>query len=205
MEYNNEKLVELKVLGLMHKAPEKESNCVILENKDKDMRVQIVIGAAEAQSIACVMRGIHPPRPLTHDLFVNILNAFHLRLDAVVIHMLPDGIFSGSLLLYDENVSDSNHVVDARSSDAIAIALRTGSKIYISPKLLDSIGVKVNKDDPAERLLSTLTNEAELHIKPTVKDLERQLRKAIETEEYEEASRLKSEIERLRSENDKHD
>lgn len=194
-------------MGLMHKALEKESNCVILEDKAGDTRLQIVIGASEAQSIACVMRGIHPPRPLTHDLLVNILDVFHLRLDAVVIHMLPDGIFSGSLLLYDEHDPDSNHVVDARSSDAIALALRTGSKIYISPKLLDSIGVKVNKESPAERLLNALSDEAAISAGPTVEDLEKQLRKAIETEKYEEAARLKAEIERLRSEseNEKHD
>ena len=184
MECNNEKLVELKVVGLMHKTMEKESNSIILENLRGDRRLQIVIGPTEAQSIACVMRGIRPPRPLTHDLMADILDRFHVRLDAVVINMLPDGIFSGSLLLYDEHDPDSNHVVDARSSDAIAMALRAGAKIFNCNTFPGEIPPDVQDE-------------------PTIEELEEQLHEAIETEKYEEAARLKAEIERRRNEPDK--
>lgn len=203
MECNNEKLVELKVVGLMHKTMEKESNSIILENLRGDRRLQIVIGPTEAQSIACVMRGIRPPRPLTHDLMADILDRFHVRLDAVVINMLPDGIFSGSLLLYDEHDPDSNHVVDARSSDAIAMALRAGAKIFISPKLFREIGVRVNLYGSPN--CKTFPGEfpADVQDEPTIEELEEQLHEAIETEKYEEAARLKAEIERRRNEPDK--
>lgn len=203
MECNNEKLVELKVVGLMHKTMEKESNSIILENLRGDRRLQIVIGPSEAQSIACVMRGIRPPRPLTHDLMADILDRFHVRLDAVVINMLPDGIFSGSLLLYDEHDPDSNHVVDARSSDAIAMALRAGAKIFISPKLFREIGVRVNLYGSPN--CNTFPGEfpPDVQDEPTIEELEEQLHEAIETEKYEEASRLKAEIERRRNEPDK--
>lgn len=203
MECNNEKLVELKVVGLMHKTMEKESNSIILENLRGDRRLQIVIGPTEAQSIACVMRGIRPPRPLTHDLMADILDRFHVRLDAVVINMLPDGIFSGSLLLYDEHDPDSNHVVDARSSDAIAMALRAGAKIFISPKLFREIGVRVNLYGSPN--CKTFPGEipGDVQDEPTIEELEEQLHEAIETEKYEEAARLKAEIERRRNEPDK--
>jgi hypothetical protein len=203
MECNNEKLVELKVVGLMHKTMEKESNSIILENLRGDRRLQIVIGPTEAQSIACVMRGIRPPRPLTHDLMADILDRFHVRLDAVVINMLPDGIFSGSLLLYDEHDPDSNHVVDARSSDAIAMALRAGAKIFISPKLFREIGVRVNLYVSPN--CNTFPGEIppDIQDEPTIEELEEQLHEAIETEKYEEAARLKAEIERRRNEPDK--
>lgn len=203
MECNNEKLVRLKVLGLMHKTIEKESNSVILEDMRGERRLQIVIGPAEAQSIACVMRGIQPPRPLTHDLMADIMERFHIRLDAVVINMLPDGIFSGTLLLYDQNDPDSNQVVDARSSDAIALALRLGAKIFISPKLLEAIGVKVNKNSrPCHELFDRLEREAQEVDIHSLEALQHQLKFAIDHEEYEEAAEIKAEIERLKARNE---
>ena len=103
MDNNSVNLIELTVLGLKYSRGDKESNALVLKEKHGDRRIQIVIGTAEAQSIECVLRNVRPPRPLTHDLMEIIINTFNIRLAAVVIDMLPGGIFGGTLIFDEED------------------------------------------------------------------------------------------------------
>lgn len=203
MDNNSVNFIELTVLGLKYSRGDKESNALVLKEKHGDRRIQIVIGTAEAQSIECVLRNVRPPRPLTHDLMEIIINTFNIRLAAVVIDMLPGGIFGGTLIFDEE---DDQKMIDSRSSDAIALALRTNAKIYIHPALIDAIGIMADDESGDKEIANKRAYNNNLAIKrlleeepESIESLEKRLRKAIETENYEEAGRIKAEITRRRS------
>lgn len=113
--------IKLKVLGLSYNQLQSGAFALLLAQEDGPYRIPVVIGAAEAQSIAIRLESITPSRPLTHDLFMSFAQAFGVRLREVFIYKFEDGIFSSELTFDD---GERQVVLDARTSDAIAIALR---------------------------------------------------------------------------------
>jgi bifunctional DNase/RNase len=137
---------ELDVLGVRVEMPT-NNPIVLLRERGGERYLPIWIGAPEATAIAYAQQGVEPPRPLTHDLMKNLLDALGHTLTEVRIVALTDNIYFASLVV------DGGVEISARSSDAIALALRTGSRILVEDSLLDEAGVAItpDEDDEVER------------------------------------------------------
>jgi len=131
------------VLGVRVEMPTNHP-IVLLRERNGERYLPIWIGAAEATAIAYAQQGIEPPRPLTHDLMKNLLDALGHRLTEVRIAELRDGVFHAALVI------DGSTEISARSSDAIALALRTGTAITAGETLLEEAGVAMSADDDAD-------------------------------------------------------
>lgn len=196
--------IKLKVLGLSYNQLQSGAFALLLAQEGGPYRIPIVIGAAEAQSIAIRIEGITPPRPLTHDLFISFAQAFGVRLREVFIYKFEDGIFSSELTFSD---GDRTVVLDARTSDAIAIAMRLGTPVYTTRAILEETGFIIeneqedepNHDDgPSVEPEPAATQEP----KPenlALEELEKMLARLIEDENYEEAARISEIIKRKKS------
>src|SRR6476469_8764196 len=136
----------LDVLGVRVELPNNQP-IVLLRERDGDRYLPIWIGAAEATAIAYAQQGVVPPRPLTHDLFKDVLEALGRRLEEVRIVAVRDGVFYATLVL------DGGIEVSSRTSDAIALALRTGARIVGADEVLDDEGVPVpdEQEDEVEK------------------------------------------------------
>lgn len=190
--------VKLRVMGISYSSIQSGAYAVILAEVDGPYRIPVVIGPAEAQSIAIRMENIKPPRPLTHDLFVTFAHAFGVTLREVYISNFEDGIFSSELTFSD---GEREVVIDSRTSDAIAIALRTKAPIYTSREILDRTGFLMEEENDTDtesddRVQPTGTDSDETYPPTpkvenyTVEELERTLARLIEEEQYEEAARV---------------
>ena len=161
---------------------------MILEEIDGKRKLPIVIGGFEAQSIAIALdKEIQPPRPLTHDLFKNFANNYDIKIKQVIIHKLIDGIFFSSVIC-ERNKEEE--IFDARTSDAIALALRFESPIYTYDKILDKAGIilkKEIKDKKQKKFDESFKGFS-------IKQLNKKISKAIEEEDYELAAKLRDEI-----------
>lgn len=201
--------IRLTVLGISYSQIQSGAYALILAQANGPYRIPVVIGAAEAQSIAMRMESITPPRPMTHDLFVSFAHAFGVRLKEVFIYRFEDGIFSSELTF----ASDDRVIrIDSRTSDAIAIAMRTGSPIYTTPEILEETGFIMgthsddgSDDDQAAEGAPTYKEEEPADDSPysrlenfTVEELERTLAQLIEKENYEEAARVNEILKRKR-------
>ncbi|MBD5213755.1 MAG: bifunctional nuclease family protein [Bacteroidales bacterium] len=191
--------VKLRVMGLSYSQIQSGAFALILAQVDGPYRIPVVIGAPEAQSIAIKMEGITPPRPMTHDLFANLAHAFGVKLKEVFIYKFEDGIFSSELTFTDGN---RTIVFDGRTSDAIAIAMRTKAPIYTTKEILDETGFilenETNIPDPQEN-----TDAEEPRVENyAIEELERTLNHLIDIEDYEEAARVKAILDKKRGETD---
>ena len=120
-------LVRLDIKGISYSQTQNGAYALILNEQEGNKQLPIVIGAFEAQSIAIALeKDIKPPRPLTHDLFKNFSERFEINIKQVIIHKLVDGVFYSSLISERQGVEET---IDARTSDAIALALRFDAPI----------------------------------------------------------------------------
>lgn len=196
-----ENRVKLYVLGLSYNQLQSGAFALLLAEEDGPYRIPVVIGAAEAQSIAIRIEGITPPRPLTHDLFMSFAQAFGVRLHEVFIYKFEDGIFSSELTFDD---GERSVVLDARTSDAIAIAMRCKAPIWTTRAILEQTGfiIEESEDGGAETTarrspVEDITAEPNPE-KFAVEELEKLLAALIEDENYEEAARISEILKRKR-------
>lgn len=205
-----DKRISLYVLGLSYNQLQSGAYALILAESKGRRRIPVVIGAPEAQSIAIFLESIRTPRPLTHDLFVSFAHAFGVKLKEVFIYRFENGIFSSELTFTD---GDRTVVIDARTSDAIALALRTNTPIFTTPEIVEQAGFIIDDneftrageldtdslepdddtDDDAD--FETYSQRSDYHAEPrlenySVEELERTLQDLIDREEYEEAERV---------------
>lgn len=184
--------IRLKVVGLTYSQIQSGAYALILGQVDGKYRIPVVIGAPEAQSIALELEGIIPPRPLTHDLFESFVHAFGIKLLQVYIYKFEDGIFYSELTFSD---GERQIVLDSRTSDAIAIAIRTKSPIYTNQEILLTTGFEIESDGA---ILQARSNEEDgANAEPklenyALEELESMLAKHIENEEYEEAAKIQA-------------
>jgi bifunctional DNase/RNase len=172
------------------------SYVIVLQSIElSDLSFPIVIGNQEAQSISIFIEGISIKRPLTHDLIFQILLSTNTELEFVEITNFKDGIFFAELHLINNN---ENTIVDARPSDAIAIAIRFKKEIRISTDLLISIGFNTNQEN---LLPSEADVKVDFHSK-SKSELEKDLLIALTNENYEEAANLRDQIEKLNYKNE---
>lgn len=199
-------LVRLNIKGISYSQTQNGAYALILSEVDGDRKLPIVIGAFEAQSIAIALeKEIKPPRPLTHDLFKNFSDRFDIVVKQVIIHKLVDGVFYSSLICERDKIEE---IIDARTSDAIALALRFQAPIFTYKNILDKAGIylKVNpkegEDEEQEDnilLDEVLAEEIETKSGETLKnksleELHNLLDDAVANEDYETAARIRDEI-----------
>ena len=181
-------LIELKVNRISYSQSQNGAYALILEEIDGKRKLPIVIGGFEAQSIAIALdKEIQPPRPLTHDLFKNLANNYNIIIKQVIIHKLVDGIFFSSIICERDKEEE---IFDARTSDAIALALRFGSPIYTYDKILDKAGI-ILKKEIKEKKEKKFDESFKGY---NIKQLNKKISKAIEDEDYELAAKLRDEI-----------
>ena len=201
-------LVKLTIKGISYSQTQNGAYALILNEVDGDRQLPIVIGAFEAQSIAIALeKEITPPRPLTHDLFKTIADKYEIVITQVIIHKLVDGVFYSSIVCEKEAKEE---VIDARTSDAIALALRFNAPIFTYKNILDKAGIFLNKNKPDlhsdeeiddDDILSEpeVYGEEEpqnIYSKFSIQELHNLLEEAIQNEDYEKAALIKAEIDR---------
>lgn len=175
--------VKLKIVGISYSEIRSNAYALILAEENGIYHIPIIIGPAEAQSIALKIEHVNMPRPLTHDLIVSINNAYGITLKEVFIYKFEDGIFSSELTFDD---GSRQIVIDSRTSDAIAIAIRTNTPIYTTQKIINETGFVMDITDKDSYSLENSTNKTLDDL--TISELEELLAKHIELEEYEAAA-----------------
>jgi len=205
-----DKKIRLRVQGLTNSQIHSGAYALILAEEGGAHRIPIIVGTAEAQSIAIALERITPPRPLTHDLFASFSQAFGIRLREVFIYKFEDGIFY-SELLFDNGVNLIR--LDSRTSDAIAIALRVKCDIYTTLEIVKECGVVLEEVSP-EKVVDEEKGLLELEPED-IKDekllkkwlslleqeeLSERLNEAISKENYEYARMYRDEIKRREEE-----
>ncbi len=192
--------IKLKVLGLSYSQTQSGAYALVLAEENGERRIPIIIGGFEAQAIAIELEALKPPRPLTHDLFVNFAMSFKIDLVEVNIHKLEEGIFYSELLC--DNGS-TRIKIDARTSDAVALAIRFDCPIYTTKEILDKAGIilpvedriRTDKNEKAEKQEKSAYKSGKYTAK-SLNELQELLDKAINEENYEEASHIRDEIKR---------
>ena len=191
-----ENRVKLRVMGISYSPMQNGAFALLLAVEgDSKIRIPVVIGGAEAQSIAIRLERVTPPRPLTHDLFCSFAHAFGVKLIEVFIYKFEDGIYSSELTFSDGLRAIS---LDARTSDAIAIAMRAEAPIYTTQAIVDETGIELEEveidsdalhpeehEDSDDDNMPAADSEA-----IEIEELEKKLAQLIEDENYEEAARV---------------
>ncbi len=172
--------VKIKKISYYHPS---RSYAVILEEIDGGRILPVLVGAYEAQSIAMAMEFVETPRPLTHDLIVNMINEIEGKISAIKITKVEDGIYFSSIDI-DSKIF-GNKKIDSRPSDAFAIALRVHAPILVA---VDVMKEAIAWED------DSLMIEDEIKQFPEMEVLEQQLQKAIDKEQYEVAARIRDKI-----------
>ncbi|WP_076457260.1 bifunctional nuclease family protein [Zobellia uliginosa] len=192
--------------------PQNGAYALILNEVEGDRKLPIVIGAFEAQSIAIALeKEIKPPRPLTHDLFKNFADRFDIIVKQVIIHKLVDGVFYSSIICERDKIEE---IIDARTSDAIALALRFNAPIFTYKTILDKAGIFLKfsskdkdkaKDETDDSIVvDEILQEGETveiesgasdgYTELSIEELHKELDQAVANEDYEKAAKLRDEI-----------
>mgnify|MGYP001808769267 FL=1 len=183
--------VKLKVMGITYSQIQNGAYALVLAEENGDRRIPIIIGTAEAQSIAIRLEHLTPPRPMTHDLFASFAQGFGIRLREVFVYHYEDGVFSSELLLDD---GTRQIRIDSRTSDAIAIALRTQSPIYTTEKIISEAGI-IFQEEPKEKKKEETKTVKRKHLNDySTKELKERLEEAVRMEAYEKAALIQQEL-----------
>ncbi len=199
-------LVKLTIKGISYSQTQNGAYALILNEVDGDRKLPIVIGAFEAQSIAIALeKDIKPPRPLTHDLFKSFSDRFDITVKQVIIHKLVDGVFYSSIICERDKIEE---IIDARTSDAIALALRFSAPIFTYKNILDKAGIYLSGnplalvDEDNDILANPQTfkkehddlQDSSPYSHYSLPELNQQLIVAVQDEDYEKAAKIRDEI-----------
>jgi bifunctional DNase/RNase len=199
--------VLLSIKGLKHSERQTGAYALLLAEADGPRKLPIVIGGFEAQSIAIAMeKAVSPPRPLSHDLFKTVLDDFSLTITEVVIHKIKDGIFHATLVIIGNG--QTKHI-DARPSDAVALAVRYNCPIFTTEEVLDKAGMIMEDEgkptpivgdvDPDleddDKLAEAAESSNPIHL-ASLKELDQMMQRAVANEDYELAARIRDEIDK---------
>ncbi|RXK52646.1 bifunctional nuclease family protein [Aquirufa rosea] len=187
--------LKLSIVSVSPSSVGASSFILLLQSEDfPSLRFPIVIGNQEAQAISVYLEQIQTSRPLTHDLFIQVIDKSNLKIEKVLITDFKEGIFYAKIILIQE---DKWVELDARPSDSIALALRAQKNIYIKEALLKSICIPEDEEELEDEDLSSLETTAYQSVSLSLAELEELLQKALLEENYEEAARLRDQIEIL--------
>lgn len=190
--------IQCEILGLSSSPSTGGAYAILLKEMNGNRRLPIIIGAFEAQAIALEIEGIKPPRPLTHDLLKQMVDNLGASINEVIIDELRENTFYAKIIL---EISSLTNEIDARPSDAIALAVRSQAPIYVADSVMEAAAFLPSEEtdkepenkEGKEEILST--KEAKLA------SLQNKLREAIDAEEYERAAKLRDDIQKLTSKN----
>ncbi len=186
--------VKLNVLGLSYSQTQTGAYALILTEENGSRRLPIIIGGVEAQSIAIQLENLEPPRPLTHDLFKSFADVFHFDISEVNIYRMEEGIFYAEILCEQEI---GRVRIDSRTSDAVALALRFGCPIYAEEEVMEQAGIVLKTEkEPQATFEKKTIDPLSKYQNYSVEELKKLLQKAVEDENYEEASQIRDEIRR---------
>ena len=192
---------KLELIGITFNQIESGVYALILQEVESKRRIPIIIGFPEAQAIECKLQEIKTPRPLTHDTMMKTLEQFGIELEYVMIRRLPNGVFGGDLHFWN---GYQEEVIDSRSSDAIALAIRANAPIYTTEDVIREASFDPNEKRkpsspppgfaPKTVTVKTKPSESNELTNMTMEQLEDAMNKAASNENYEEAARIKAEI-----------
>ncbi|MDR0232236.1 MAG: bifunctional nuclease family protein [Dysgonamonadaceae bacterium] len=194
--------IKLNVLGITFSQVQAGAYALVLAEENGLRRVPIIIGTPEAQSIAIFLEGLHPPRPLTHDLFVTFMSKVNVLLKEIFIYKFSDGVFYSELVFSSEGQEIK---IDSRTSDAIALAIRSGSPIYTTDEIMQEAGIVIEEDDDDfedfDNSRKNQTSQTQQHLseKLSKEELQKALNEAISMEDYEKASKLRDLLNKKKS------
>lgn len=193
--------LQVDILGLSTSPHTNGAYALILYEVEGKRKLPIIIGGFEAQAIALKLENIKPPRPFTHDLFRQVADAFNLHVNEVFIDELHNETFYAKVICEMGGVV---HEIDARPSDAIAIAVRFNAPIFVSEEIMNEAGILEEQQKEEEEVASAaeadIETPAEKHspsIESLREELSRKLEESINREDYEEAARIRDELSRL--------
>ena len=189
--------IKLEILDLSPSQLQAGSFTLILTEANGDRRLPIIIGMFEAQAIAIEMEKITPTRPLTHDLFKSFSKSFDFSVEEIQISDISEGVFYSKIICTD-GIRQKN--IDARPSDAIAIALRFNASIYTTENVLNEAGISVDdlggQEKPKSAPINIKVKSSSDLMSMTADDLQKMLSEAIRNEEYEKAAKIRDEIDK---------
>ena len=189
--------IKLTITGLVYNQTVVGTYGLVLSETEGNRRFSVMIGEPEAQSIALKMNGKKPPRPLTHDLIFNLLNLYGSKLEKILIYNMVNDVFYSELHIKN---GENSFVLDARTSDAVALAVRSDSPIYIKSGIIDIVGTVIDSEpeayvfDKDEVDAEELTND-ELDLL-SLEDLNEILNMAVKEEKYELAVNIRDALKR---------
>ena len=197
----------LEIVGLSDSQTQSGAYALVLAEQGGTRRLPIIIGGYEAQAIAVELENMTPSRPLTHDLFKNFAIAYNIHVDEVIVYNLKEGIFYSKLICSN---GEKNEEIDARTSDAIAMAVRFNCPIYTYEFILSQAGVVLDDDAIKEEAAKAAPEEKKKvpvekkkkatspsdYGSLTMEELKEALTKALDDEEYETASKIRDELNR---------
>lgn len=186
--------IRMEILGLSTSPSSGGAYALILSEKQGNRRLPIIIGTFEAQAIALELESIKPPRPMTHDLLKNIVESFDSDVKKVIINDLSEGTFFAQLH-YEKDGKEIE--MDARPSDAIAVAIRFGAPIFVNSEVLNEAGIVTEEAAASAEGTPSEGMEGEKELSQLEK-LEQDLQTAIETENYEKAAKIRDQINKLK-------
>ena len=201
---NDMKKIKLDIVGLSYSQTQSGAYALVLGEVSGRRRLPIIIGAFEAQAIAIEIEKMTPSRPLTHDLFKSFAQAYHISVSEIIIYNLVDGIFYAKLICTDGKKSVE---IDARTSDAIAVAVRFECPIFTYEFILSTAGIVIEGNDFVylENINETAEEKA---ASPTatgsynslsVDELKTRLQEALADESYEKAAKIRDELNRRKA------
>ncbi|PWK78895.1 hypothetical protein LX99_01348 [Mucilaginibacter oryzae] len=200
---NNMKKIKLDIVGLSYSQTQSGAYALVLGEVSGRRRLPIIIGSFEAQAIAIEIEKMTPSRPLTHDLFKSFAQAYHIEVQEVIIYNLVDGIFYAKLICSD---GKRNVEIDARTSDAIAVAVRFDCPIFTYEFILSTAGIVIEGNDfvylenindtPEEK---TATSSVSGYSSISTDELKTKLQEALAEESYEKAAKIRDELNRRKA------
>jgi|TARA_B110000259_G_scaffold109691_1_gene125465 bifunctional DNase/RNase len=198
--------IGLEIIGLSYSQTQSGAYALVLGEKVGNRRLPIIIGGFEAQAIAIELENMTPSRPLTHDLFKTFATTFDINIKEVLIYNLVEGIFFAKLIC----IKDGKEVeIDARTSDAIALAVRFNCPVYTFEFILSSAGIILDEEsDSLEFETDNTSGESQVEMssdsandltKKSIADLDKILNEALQKEDYERASIIRDEMNKRQS------
>jgi uncharacterized protein len=200
--------IKLNVLGISYSQTQSGAYALVLSEEEGNRRIPIIVGGFEAQAIAIELEGLAPPRPLTHDLFKNFAESYGIKIIEVNIHKLEDGVFFANILCDN---GGQRITLDARTSDAIALALRFSCPIYTTETIVEKAGIVLDFEKGTEFENPDTSTDTDIESKPespkkgttqtdlsghSLDELRSLLSEAVANEDYEKASVIRDEINR---------
>lgn len=189
---------QLIIRGISYSQTQSGAYALLLEHEETNVKLPVVIGNFEAQSISLGLeKDIHPPRPLTHDLFSKFIVSANFELVSVIIYQIVDGVFFSNIN-FKNSATEEELILDARTSDAVAMAVRFDAPIFTTSQVLNEAGILLELEDTGkeeETFSETLTHEDSLG-NISMEELQKLLDDAVKEEDFDTALEIQEEIKR---------